>query len=284
MKVWKRIALVLVVLGVLGVVVLYAGSARFLARTFPTEVFTPPIPTDTASIERGRHFGEALLDCGGCHGVDLGGGAWIDNAAIGHLFAPNLTRGSGGIGGKLTDADWVRAIRHGVSRDGRGLVFMSSSAYAAISNEDLADVIAWLKQVPPVDRQMPPLSIGPLGRALFWAGALPVDANVIDHQALEQKVRAPQAVPRGEYLARTSGCFACHGPDLKGVTLGDVKSTDITPTGLKGWTRAQFAVVMREGKRPDGTTVNPLMPSVRAFSKLSDEEIDDLWQWQQGLR
>ena len=47
-------------------------------------------------------------------------------SAFGTLAAPNLTRGAGGLGSTFTDTDWVRAIRHGIHRDGTSLLIMPS--------------------------------------------------------------------------------------------------------------------------------------------------------------
>ena len=51
-----------------------------------------------------------------------------------------MTRGKGGIAGRFTDQDWVRAIRHGVRPEGR----MPSKEYYALSDADLGALIAQL--------------------------------------------------------------------------------------------------------------------------------------------
>lgn len=45
--------------------------------------------------------------------------------------------GRGDVGANRSDADYVRAIRHGVSSEGRGLLIMHSDAYHNLSAEDL---------------------------------------------------------------------------------------------------------------------------------------------------
>jgi cytochrome c553 len=274
----------LVVAAGLGLGVVYVGSDRFFARRFDVEVAAPAVPAGPEAVARGRHFAEAVLDCAGCHGADLGGGPGaIDNDVIGHLSAPNLTRGRGGLGATFTAADWARAVRHGLARDGRALLFMSSDAYAFISNEDLGDLIAFLQALPPVDREVDPVRLGPVGRALFWSRTLPVTAHDIDHAKVEARGRVGEtaSADRGRYLAQTSGCYSCHGADLKGRTLGDVKST-ISPAALTGWTRAEFDSALKEGTGRDGRALNAVMPSVRAFSRLKDDDVDALWRWAQG--
>lgn len=89
----------------------------------------------------------------------------VDDPALGVIIGPNLTRGAGGVGGGLSDADFERAIRHGIAPDGRRLVFMPSSEYQYMSDEDLGAAVAYVRSVPPVDRSFGPLQIRMLGRA-----------------------------------------------------------------------------------------------------------------------
>ena len=90
--------------------------------------------------------------------------------AVGYWAAPNLTSGRGGLGASFTDADWVRAIRHGVHRDGTTLLVMPSEAFVYMNEPDTAALIAYLERLPPVDREMPSSRLGPLGRTLLVVG------------------------------------------------------------------------------------------------------------------
>jgi len=60
---------------------------------------------------------------------------------IGTLSAPNLTRGQGGLGATFSDADWVRAIRHGVHADGTTLLIMPSEAFVYMNEPDVAALV-----------------------------------------------------------------------------------------------------------------------------------------------
>jgi hypothetical protein len=64
---------------------------------------------------------------------------------MGTLHGPNLTRGNGGRVVGFTDQDWVRAIRHGVDPDQRGLFLMPSEEYAHFSA-----IWTYLKTLPAV--------------------------------------------------------------------------------------------------------------------------------------
>ncbi|HRN53771.1 MAG TPA: c-type cytochrome, partial [Gemmatimonadaceae bacterium] len=169
----------LVLLGTAGV---YLWSSSELSATVPSPTHAFTAPTDSASIARGEHVTKALAKCADCHGEDYGGHTLVDNFPIGRLSGPILTRGQGGVTASMTDADWERAIRHGVAADGRRLVLMPSHEYQLMSDEDVGLVIAYLRSVAPVDRQMPPTRIGPLARALFAAGKMPLlPANAVTH-------------------------------------------------------------------------------------------------------
>jgi len=197
------------------------------------------------------------------------------------LIASNLTRGRGGVLGNYTDPQLEAAIRHGVGPDGRGLLFMPSQEFQYLSDEDVAAIIAYVRSVPPVDRQLGGSSVGPIGRVLLLTGAMPLlPAELIDHDAARRPV--PPAAPTreyGEYQARVGGCFGCHGPALGGSAEGHggPPPANLTPGGgLGAWTEADFFTAMRTGKRPDGTAIDPAMPW-RAVGRLTDDELRALW-------
>ena len=260
----------------------YVKSASLLNRRYVFPVRAPLVPTDPAELVRGEHLIRAIYDCAGCHGTDHGGMTFMNSGALGHLAGGNLTTGRGSIVGGYTDEDWTRAIRHGVGRDGHGLLFMSSDAYAWVSDRDLGASIAYLRSMPPVDREVPPSRPGPVGRFLFLFGALPLPAAQLDHGRIETQ-SAPAEAPTaeyGHYLAVTSGFASCHGENLAGRSLGpDVRSTNITPAGIGSWTEQDFERALRKGVAPGDRKLSPMMPSERAFSRLNDTEIKALWLW-----
>ncbi|MFA6986256.1 MAG: cytochrome c, partial [Arenimonas sp.] len=51
---------------------------------------------------------------------------------------------------------------------------------------------------------------------------------------------------------------------------------------LGGWQEADFFRALREGKRPDGSAIDPFMPW-QAFAKMSDDEIASLWAYLQTV-
>ncbi len=147
----------------------YVVSQKHLQERFQVEVRPVAVPTDSAKIAQGRHIAITRA-CADCHGADYAGKAVVDDPAVGRLHGPNITRGAGGLPGDFSDVDFVRAIRHGLTRDGRALVLMPSLEYKGMSDEDMGALIAYLKTVPPVDRERGPVSLGPIGRMLVVKG------------------------------------------------------------------------------------------------------------------
>jgi hypothetical protein len=79
-----------------------------------------PIPNGEAAIMHSQHVA-TIHYCAFCHGENLAGKVPLNEPVLAVAFTPNLTPGAGGVGATNTNEDWVRAIRHGVGRDGRGL-------------------------------------------------------------------------------------------------------------------------------------------------------------------
>ena len=161
-KVMKWIGIVfggLIGLTFLAGVALYPIGLEKITRTFPNiPVEAINIPTDPDAIARGRHIA-IVWECTKCHGEDLSGKLLSDDPILGTIPVSNLTSGKGGVGQAYTDADWVRAIRHGVKPDSHVIVEMYDY-YSTMSDHDLGDLIAYLKQVPPVDAVYPAISFG----------------------------------------------------------------------------------------------------------------------------
>lgn len=285
---WLAIALgTLVVLLVVGFAAVMLITTRREARKWPVAPVTLTVTSDSATIARGFHLATAIGKCVDCHGEDLGGQLFLDGMPMAKFAAPNLT--SGGPTAGWSDADLARAIRNGITPDGRGLIFMPADAFHAMGAEDLSALIAYVRQMPRVDRTGPGLKFGPIGRVLWATGKLEFQAartfNVEDGIPV-----APPAGPTpeyGKYLATIGGCTSCHGKNLKGGINygppGTPPSQNLTPGGdVKGWALADFTKALRNGVRPDGSVINPFMPWIRA-GKMTDEEIAAVWAYLQSL-
>lgn len=236
---------------------------------------TSALPPGTGDAKRGGELLQSTLVCTECHGSDFGGKVMVDDPVFGRVVAPNLTRGRGGPGVRSLHA-WDLGIRHGVGGDGRPLVMMPSDSYASLSARDLRDVAAWLDALVPVDRELPPTRLGPVGSVLMLTGKLRVAAWGIKHD--EVPVSDAPVGDRGAYLVNVSGCRGCHGPNLEGheVRPGAPWAPSLTAAALKAWTREDFSRALQKGVAKDGHALDELMPW-RAFAALPEEDVAALW-------
>ena len=259
---------------------LYALSGRKLsAKHDPPAERELVIPSDSASIARGAHLVNAL-PCGQCHEIDLGGKLFADAGPFALLVGPNLTRGRGGRNPPLTDADWERAIRHGLKPDGTALVVMPSEIFGAIADDDMAPMIAYLKQLSPVDRELQPTTLRIVGRMVLGVGQFKTAAELAPrtpHLATVDRTPGPEY---GRYLASMAGCKGCHGDSFSGGPGFGPESppvSNITPTGIGHYTEEDFKTAMRTGQRPrNGGTLNDEMPW-KFYGKMTDAELQSIW-------
>ncbi|MCI0396377.1 MAG: cytochrome c [Chloroflexi bacterium] len=268
-----------------GLIVLMGLSLAFtqlsfewrLRRTYDVEAEIVVIPTGEATIARGRELVQVGL-CTECHGSNLAGRISINDPTLGQIYASNLTRGRGGVGQGYSDADWVRAIRHGIGPDGRSLVITPAQFYYYLSDEDLGAIIAYIKSVPPVDKVLPAPKIAPLGR-VFITLFNPKDwfpAEKIDHDG--RRPPAPEraiSVEYGEYLARISNCLVCHqAADISAATGGP----------LAAWSEADFISLMIIGMTSNGQYVSgELMPWWAIGHNLSEDDLKAMWLYLETL-
>lgn len=274
---------------VLGLALLLFGYAwiktnQGLARTY--EVKDPPLQLvrDADTLAHGGHL-FATRGCADCHGEDARGKLVFEAGPVMKIVGPNLTPG-GRLKGVGPDAI-AAAIRHGVRHDGHALIFMPSEDFAQMGDSDAAALAAWLQSLP-ADGNDPGLSeIRPMGRVLYALGQLPLfPAELIDHAPRARS--APPALANaayGQYIAEA--CKGCHGANLAGQHVPGTPpdfpdSQNLTPAALGSWKAEDFRRALREGKRPDGSAINPFMPW-QAYSKMSDVEIDALWAYLQTL-
>lgn len=252
-----------------------------MERKFPLTHETIDIPATPDAIARGQHIVEAVAHCSGCHGADFGGKTMVESFALGRLVAPNLTSGKGGIGARYAPEDWLRALRHGLDPTGHALKVMPSDVFTNMSRRDLGAVIAYMRQVPPVDHDPGNSSIGPLARVLYVTNQIKlVPAEHIDHEATARfEVPAGPTPAYGRYLAENAGCLHCHGEKLEGAPSpapGFPARPALANLGRRGWAEGDFVRALREGVRPNGTRLDNEMPW-RALGQMSDEELRALW-------
>jgi mono/diheme cytochrome c family protein len=252
----------------------------------------PVIPSNRVALARGRHIAEAIALCTQCHQNGLRGGTLglnggpIFNFApvpplVATVVAPNLTSGRGGVGGYYTAADWDRAIRHGVARDGRKLVLMPSESYAEMTDSDFGALVSFL----PVDNELPSSGVGVLGRALVGAGQLPLAADIVRHEEVGQHTAVPDVSQEyGAYLATLANCRACHGSELRGTTggVGPLPAPSLVDS-TRGWSAADFRKTIRNGRMPGGRALDPQKMPWPRLANLTDDELNAVFEYLRSI-
>lgn len=162
-------------LAVLGLSV--CGFAGYFIYFTPTLSFIPPeqiaagvtadmpqpdlkklsSPEQAAMVERGQYLFK-VISCNMCHGQNGSGGQKISWRPAGSHWTRNLTPDPKAGIGAWSDREVARAIRSGVARDGRplhwqGMVWDHASN---LDEEDVRSIIAYLRTLPPVKREVPP--------------------------------------------------------------------------------------------------------------------------------
>ncbi len=280
-RIWKWLAvgaaLILVIWGGVEAWRYYYTQSVFY-RTYDIRPASLTLPTDPAALEHGRYLAFAVAKCALCHGDDMAGKVVSDNA-LGRFTAPNLTRGKGGVDAELTVDDYVRAIRHGVGRDRQPLFYMAAKYFNELSDEDLAAMIAWIRSLPPVDRELPPFELRRASRTYWLQGNFPdlVHAHLIDHQATHPPAPPPGVtVEYGRYLTLVATCRACHGDELAGHPnkAYSRNAPPLTPgSRFSIWTVEQFIHAIRTGETPGGYKLSPEYMNLEYTGMLTDDDL-----------
>ena len=138
---------------------------------------------------RGAYLARVMI-CADCHSgrgptgeIDpdrhlTGATVGFEIPGLGTFWPPNLTSDPTGLG-EWTDEEVLAAIRTGVRPDGRELApAMPSALYSALSDEDGAALVAYLRSLPPAASAVPgPLGPGEPAPLPFYRVTLPAGAS-----------------------------------------------------------------------------------------------------------
>jgi len=276
---------------VIGLVVITISANSRLKHTYDIPDETITIPTDQASIELGKRIFQ-YRGCEACHGEQLEGKVYLDDPAVGKVISTNLTTGMGGVGSEMSDADWMRAIRRGVRKDGTGLLFMPSTEFYYLSDADLGAVIAYIKSVPPADSELPPSQISFTGKIVMTLvkDITFIPAELIPHDAPPPTAPEVEVTPEyGAYLALS--CHVCHGPTMSGGVIPGFPASwpaapNITFGGgsvLPTWSEQDFINTMRTGFTPTQKELRKEYMPWTSYQFMTDDELKAVWAYLQSL-
>lgn len=253
-------------------------------------------------FERGRYLVEGLAHCFHCHSeldsrsagappvaAKKGGGKVVLVQGPIRLVAANITPDLETGVGAWSDGQLARAIREGISHDGRVLAGMPTEEYSILSDEDVASIVVYLRSIKPVRNALPKTHLPP----------------EVQKSLQPVSITAPVPPPdfsnpfkRGAYYVSVGRCAGCHTPRDKngqeigglefgggGVFEGNVASTNITPdpSGISHYDDVMFVRTMRTGRVGGIRRLSPIMPWVY-FRTMSDEDLKAIFAYLRRLK
>ena len=188
-----------------------------------------------ALIARGQYLIQAA-DCAACHTIPGGkafAGGYPFKLPFGTMYSSNITADpETGIGG-WSDDDFIRALHHGVAKNGRHLYpAFPYTSYTLMSRDDAVAIKAYLFSLPVVRApQKPnnfPFPFNQRWGITFWNAVF-----LKDHRFEPKSDLSPQE-NRGAYLATALGhCAECHTP--RNIAFGLKSGQEFAGAVLHGW-------------------------------------------------
>jgi mono/diheme cytochrome c family protein len=213
------------------------GLVWSLTRTpvSPFDGAVAPQAADATTVQRGEYIAR-LSDCVACHSTPdsapFAGGLEMATP-LGSIFATNITPDVKTGIGSYSLADFDRAVRHGVARDGHRLYpAMPYPSYARFSDDDVQALYAYFMHgVKPVEQVNRPTGIAsPLNQR--WPLAV-WNAVFTDGRTYRPKADGDALWNRGAYLVQGPGhCGSCHTP--RGLAMNEKALDESSPQYLAG--------------------------------------------------
>ncbi|HKB54222.1 MAG TPA: cytochrome c, partial [Ramlibacter sp.] len=244
---------------------------------------------DPALVKRGEQLA-SLGDCASCHsapeGAAYAGGAPLQTP-FGTVYSTNITPDPQTGIGRWTQADFRRALREGVSRDGHLLYpAFPYDHFTHLSDADIGALYAFMMTRDPASAPMVrnrlrfPFEFRPL---IGGWNALYLRPGPVPQQA----GRSAQW-QRGAYLVESvAHCGACHTPrtrlggERRQAPLAGGETEGWRATALNGnspspvpWTVDTLAAYLRSGLVPDhAITAGPMQDVVHNLAHVSDADV-----------
>ena len=243
-----------------------------------------------ATIERGRQLA-AVGDCAVCHtapgGLPNAGGRAMETP-FGTVHTTNLTPDVETGIGQWSFSAFQRAMREGISRDGRHLYpVFPYTAFAKTSDDDLTALYAYLMAQPAVRSVTP----GNALRFPFNLRPLMAGWNALFHDPTPYRADPARSVEwnRGAYLVNGLGhCGACHTPRnafgaeqggqayLAGAMVEGWEAPALTALSHAPlpWSADELYRYLRQGHTlQHGVAAGSMAPVVKELSALPDVDI-----------
>lgn len=242
------------------------------------------------TIERGRLVA-AAGDCAACHTAEGGrenAGGRAFETPFGTLYSTNLTPDERTGIGRWSYAAFERAMRHGISRDGKHLYpAFPYTAFAKISDADMQALYAYLMAQPAVSAERPANALNfPFNFRPLMAGW-----NALYHapSSFEPDPGQSDLYNRGAYLAEGLGhCSACHTPrnimgaerkgehSLAGAMVDGWEAPPLNRLSSSPipWSEASLYDYLRHGASSlHGAASGPMAPVVAGLGELPEYDV-----------
>lgn len=287
----KLVKVILASIGIL--VVIIFGTIGYV------KFFLPNIPVKDVKVEvtservaHGEYLANHVMVCMDCHSarnwslfsgpiapgtLGAGGDEFTPEMGFpGHFYAPNITPYNLN---DWTDSEIYRAITSGVNKSGKPLFpVMPYHSYGKLDNEDIYSVIAYLRTLEPIVKDVP--ASEPDFPMSLIMHLIPKKNTPSEKPSISDKVNY------GKYLITAAACADCHTPFEKGqpvkgmelaggrefeMPFGTLRTPNLTPdraTGIGAWTSEVFVNMFL------------LYDSVHKLEKVaSPEEYNTLMPW-----
>ncbi|WDS37026.1 cytochrome c [Pseudoxanthomonas sp.] len=245
------------------------------------------------AVEHGRYLSVAA-DCAACHTSPKGGkpyaGGYAISSPLGQIWASNITPSKRHGIGEYSEADFAKAVREGVRKDGAHLYpAMPYTAYAKLTDEDVhALYVYFMQDVKPVDEAAQQTDLPfPFSVRASMAGW---NLLFLDKQTFKPDPSKDAQWNRGAYLVEgLEHCSSCHSPRglmmqevgskaLAGGSLGDWYAPNITSdkiSGIGGWSDTELAQYLKTGRVVGKAQAGGGMAEAvtNSLSKLHDDDI-----------
>ena len=216
----------------------------------------------------------SILGCVSCHGEGLRGKLFFDVPNVAKLYAPNLTL----IAAQSDDQKLAQSIRQGVGHDGRSLFVMPSAQYSRLTDAETTALVHAIRQQPRGGTQMPPISVGLLGRIGIATGKFKMQPDLVAEYAERMPADLGPQFAFGHHLAMTN-CAECHGSTLNGgEPKPELKAPDLSIVGA--YDLPKFTRLMRTGIPASGKKLELMDEIARNdLSHYNDAEIAALYAY-----
>ena len=230
----------------------------------------PPIAFDgslvtqaSAKLTQGERL-TWVLGCRGCH----------DKALVGKDFygvpSANLTRDIH----KLSDAQFIRALREGQRTDKRDMWAMPSEIFQHLGDPDMSALLGFLRTLKRAGEPTPPLPpFDAKTRKEIASGKLKTAAQWVAETKDKTPVDLGEVHALGRYITMVT-CAECHGSQLEGG--GDTPNLIIAGA----YSREEFETLLTKGV-PNGPRKLDLMAMVakNRFSRMTRNERDAVYAY-----